>query len=422
MKFYKDITLNVELITDVGNFLFSFPDQIEKDVVSNYTSFNHPAERSLSQSFLGKTGLNKFIFSNDIKEEVFLFEMKKGNSDQQVLDASGVLELYPSVSGIRTGNFISGINIDRQGIYSEVPSVNFDSYSGIIDISVNELNLISENAGDNFNLIFSGNGTGVSATAHTKIKKIKLYENQNPSSEFRMITGITINSGGYGFNESYSVVIPDYIIDYPKSYSDGIASSLGYSPVSFSTVFMETAGAASGIAVLSSGTSGNLSGIIILGAGTGYLTGAVQFPKFNIIRNSSDVFKAQEVIYPDDYAASGTCIMNSSGEDMSFDKKFNFLYSREFGGEYIPLTNFDADKKISHQIAFPEGVHSFYLKVQSNSSSVLGRNFINYNFYESGSDSPKNSSYITVYYNYNTQSPPIKEETFGGFDNLEILE
>lgn len=256
MKFCKDVTLNVELLTDLGNFAYSFPDVICEEVLAVGTNYNHPSESILSYSFDGITGLNKFTFSEFETEKTFLFSLIKRDSDANFYNATGILELYPSLSGLKTGNFITGIQITNSGLYSEVPTIEFASYSGIDSISVNELNLISDNAGDYFDLIFSGNGTGASATAFTKKKRINLFSGENPSFKFRTITGIQVNSGGHGFDGIYSVIIPTGIIDYPKEYSDGIASSLGYSPVSFSTVFSETAGGSAGIAVLSSGSSG----------------------------------------------------------------------------------------------------------------------------------------------------------------------
>jgi len=271
-------------------------------------------------------------------------------------------------------------------------------------------------------LIFSGNGTGVSATAFTKKFSFEnLFTGENPSHKFRTITGIIVKSGGHGFDGLYSVKIPDNITDYPKEHSDEIATSVGYSPVSFSTIFSETAGGSSGIAVLSSGSSGVLSGVIILGAGTGYKTGSIQFPKFKVKRSAGDSFIANEAISPAIYKASGVCILNTSGENMDFDKKFEFSYSRELNGEYTSFTGFSAGKSLSKSIDFSENYQDFYLKVKAKSSSLLIDNFINYNFYETGTDKFKNSSFIKTVNNYNIEEYRVEEEIFS-FEDLELEE
>jgi len=417
MKFCKDVTLKVELLTDIGNFAYSFPDAICEEVLSIATSYNHPLESVFSYSFSGITGLNNFTFSESEEERTFLFSLNKRDSDGAYYNTTGILELYPSLSGLKTGNFITGIQITKSGLYSKVPTIEFASYSGIDSISVNELNLISDDAGDSFDLIFEGNGTGASATAFTDnflIKNLFTGEDQNPSNKFRAITGIIVKSGGHGFDGLYSVKMPDHIIDYPKRFFDENADS--YSPVSFSTIFSETAGGSSGIAVLSSGSSGVLSGVIILGAGTGYKTGAIQFPKFKVKRSAEDSY-----IDTPTYKASGVCILNTSGENMDFDKKFEFSYSREFNGEYTSFTGFSASKSLSKSIDFSQNYQDFYLKVKAKSSSLLIDNFINYNFYETGTDKSGNSSFIKTINNYNIEKYQVEEEIFS-FEDLELGE
>ena len=422
MKFCKNITLNVKLLTNVGVFSYSFPDVICKDILTVSSFYNDPSEQVLSYSFNGETGLNKFTFSQYVQEDIFSFSLFKRDSDGNFMDTTGILELYPSLSGVKTGNFITGIQILNSGIYSGVPIVNFDSYSGVDSISVNQLNLISESAGDSFNLVFSGNGTGSSATAYTKKINIQLFSGENPTFKFRTITGVQVNSGGYGFNESYSVRIPDSITDYPKEYFDQIASSLGYAPVTFYTNFIETAGSASGVAILSSGLSGNLSGIIILGAGTGYKTGSIQFPKFKISRSDSDAFEANEIISPEIYKASGNCLLNSSGENMDFDQKFEFSYSRSLDGEYYPLSGFDANKKISQQFDFSENNRDIFLKIKAKNSTILADNFVNYNFRESGTNISGKSSFIRVKNNYKIEDYQTFDTLFGISGDLQIEE
>jgi len=428
MKFCKDVTLKVELLTNIGNFTYSFPDVICEEVLSIATSYNHPSESVFSYSFGGITGLNNFTFSESEEERTFLFSLVKRDSDGAYYDTTGILELYPSLSGLKTGNFITGIQITNSGLYSKVPTIEFASYSGIDSISVNEKNLISDNAGDSFDLIIeddalisTGNGIDPWVTAFTEKKRIALFTGENPSHEFRTITGIIVKSAGHGFDGLYSAKMPTGIIDYPKEYSDEIATSLGYSPVSFSTIFSKTAGDSSGIAVLSSGSSGVLSGVIILGAGTGYKTGSIQFPKFKVKRSAGDSFIANEAISPAIYKASGVCILNTSGENMDFDKKFEFSYSRELNGEYTSFTGFSAGKSLSKSIDFSENYQDFYLKVKAKSSSLLIDNFINYNFYETGTDKFKNSSFIKTVNNYNIEEYRVEEEIFS-FEDLELEE
>ena len=72
MKFCKNITLNVKLLTNVGVFSYSFPDVICKDILTVSSFYNDPSEQVLSYSFNGETGLNKFEGvkkgSNEIKK------------------------------------------------------------------------------------------------------------------------------------------------------------------------------------------------------------------------------------------------------------------------------------------------------------------------------------------------------------------
>ena len=104
------------------------------------------SEQVLSYSFNGETGLNKFTFSQYVQEDIFNFSLFKRDSDGNFMDTTGILELYPSLSGAKTGNFITGIQILNSGIYSGVPIVNFDSYSGIyfdlefVDVSIQNTN------------------------------------------------------------------------------------------------------------------------------------------------------------------------------------------------------------------------------------------------------------------------------------------
>jgi len=410
MKLCKDINLSVKLFTEIGKFEYLLPDTVCKEFSAVVTNYTHPIESFLNFSFFGKTGLNQFTFSESEQENIFLYNLTKKDSDGNFLNATGILELYPSLSGLKTGNFITGIQITKSGLYSKVPTIEFASYSGIDSISVNELNLISDNAGDSFDLIFEGNGAGVSATAFTKKTGITLFTDQNPSHKFRTITGIIVKSGGHGFDGLYSVKMPEDITDYPKAYPDEDATSLGYSPVSFSTNFVKTAGESAGIAVLSSGSSGVLSGIIILGAGTGYKTGAIQFPKFEVIRSTEDIFRQNEAVFPETYKAIGVCILNTSGENMDFDKKFEFSYSRQYNGEYDAFTEFSQAKTLSKSIDFSKDYGKFYLKVKSKNSSVLADNFINYNFYETGTDKSGNSSFIRVVNNYTIEKNEIETE------------
>lgn len=161
--------------------------------------------------------------------------------------------------------------------------------------------------------------------------------------------------------------------------------------------------------------------MIILGAGTGYKTGAIQFPKFKVKRSAGDSFIANEAISPAIYKASGVCILNTSGENMDFDKKFEFSYSREFNGEYTSFTGFSASKSLSKSIDFSQNYQDFYLKVKAKSSSLLIDNFINYNFYETGTDKSGNSSFIKTVNNYNIEEYRVEEEIFS-FEDLELEE
>ena len=75
MKFCKNITLNVKLLTNVGVFSYSFPDVICKDILTVSSFYNDPSEQVLSYSFNGETGLNKFTFSQYVQEDIFNFSL-----------------------------------------------------------------------------------------------------------------------------------------------------------------------------------------------------------------------------------------------------------------------------------------------------------------------------------------------------------
>ena len=375
---YDAFNFSLKLNTNVGEFAFPLVVTRVSKINGSFVNYSHPSDLSIAHFFDGQTGLNQFVFVREELSEDILLKIQKRDFFSNSLDCTGFIDFnIGGFSGNSTGLFITGINYTSSGLYSGIPSVVFSSFSGIESIEVNEKNLISYDAGDSFSLLFSGNGTGVSATAFTKKEIINLFSGDNPSHKFRTITGVSINSGGYGFSGLYNVRLPESVIDYPYSYEDTIASSLGYAPVEFTTDFKITAGNASGVAILTSGNSGQLSGVIIFGAGSGYDTG-IQFPKILFKREELDSFTEN---------ASGFCVLNSSGDVINFANNWEVIGGRSFSTsdlDYSLELKTGVTGYYFGPVIFSADDPDLYIRVKSKNFASYEESSLDFQLYETG--------------------------------------
>ena len=408
---YDDFRFSLKLNTNVGEFAFPLTVTRFSKVEGSYVNYSYPNELSISHFFDGSTGLNQFIFVREALSSDFLLQIQKRDFSNNSLDCSGFVDFnIGGFSGNSTGLFISGISFTNSGLYSGVPSVIFSSFSGVESIVVNEKNLISYEAGDSFALLFSGNGTGISATAFTKKEMINLFSGDNPSHKFRTITGVSINSGGYGFSGLYNVRLPESVIDYPYSYEDTIASSLGYAPVEFTTDFKITAGFASGRAILTSGDSGEISGVIVLGAGSGYDT-EIQFPKISFKRKQSDLFTKN---------ASGFCVLNSSGDVINFANNWEVIGGRSFSTSDIDYS-LELKTGVSGYyfgpVVFSDQAPDLYIRIKSKNFASYEDSSLDFKLYETGNY--KQSFSVLAKKSYRTiREPTTYEDIIISEENL----
>lgn len=346
------------------------------------TNYSHPGDTYINHLFSGETGVNSFTFSRSSITSDLLLGIERLGKNTSRVDATGFLGFeLTGVSGFNTGVFIKGINISNYGFYSLPPNVVISSFSGVESISVNEKNLISYDAGDSFNLVFSGNGTGLTGRALTKKYTIQLFTGDNPSYKFRSITGVEIDSKGYGFNANkYSVSLPDSIVDYAKTYVDPLASELGYASVKFTSNFFTTAGFASGRPVFHENDNTRILGVLLMGPGSGYNT-PFQVPAVSFIRSPEDSY-----VNTGSNVASGSCVLNSSGEQIGFNN-WNVLGSRSLStniSDYdLPLQSVSG-KYYFGPIIFNEQNKELWLKIQSTNSTLYEDNGLKFTFYETG--------------------------------------
>ena len=394
----------LNLNTNVGSFNFPLMTSKVSEVNNSFINYTYPSNAVINHSFNGLTGFNKFTFKREELSTDYFLSLEKRDTNGDILPSSGFLDFEISgFYGGNTGVFITGISFSNSGLYSGIPSVVFSSFSGVESIAVRENNLISYEAGDSFNLLFSGNGTGVSAIARTKKVIIDLFSGDNPSHKFRTITGVEISSAGSGFNGLYNVYMSGSVVDYPYSYVDDIATSLGYSPVLFATSFKVTAGFASGRALLSSGNVGELSGVVMLGAGSGYDNG-MQFPSISFKRADSDLFTSK---------ASGLCLLNSSGETVDFSGSWQVLASREFSAsesDYSLELKTGVSGLYFGPIVFSETEKDLFLKIKSKNFTSYQPTYLNFQFYETGNI--KQDFSIEKNNNYSIElDPDVSEDT-----------
>ena len=384
-QFITHLTTNAGLFSKVG-----FANRVNPDLIEQ-TNYLFIPEIYVDHLFGGEAGFNAFTFSRSHVYTDLLLKIEKVGGDMKSLDAYGFLEFeLAGVSGLHTGVFITGINISNSGLYSLPPEVVFSTFSGVSSISVNEKNLISYDAGDSFSLVFSGNGTGISGRALTKKNNIRLFEAENPSSRFRTITGVELDSNGYGFNSNkYSVSLPGSVTDYLKTYADPLASQLGYAPVEFTSKLFVTAGAASGRSVLSADNPGRVSGVILTGPGSGY-DKLFQAPSLSFSRVLGDAYANFG-----SNIASGSCVLNSSGEQIGFDN-WEVLASRSFSknteGYNLPLSSISG-KYYFEPVLFNEDNKELWLKINSTNSTLYSDNGLKFTFYETG----KSGKFFSVF-------------------------
>lgn len=417
----KDLTEN---LLDYKNFLFTTllktnaGDFVKTGVLNRFTSralsylnYDYNQEMLIDHFFSGETGLNSFVFKRSEKSRDALVRMVKLNGNLKTLETTGFLEFQlTGFSGFNTGLFITGINITHSGVYEKVPEVIFNSFSGVKYISVNQKNLISYDTGDSFDLMFSGNGTGLSARAFTKTQLIQLFTGQNSSSKFRTITGVSVVSAGSGFNNGkYLAYMPSSIVDYPRDYEDSIASSIGYSPVKFSTDFLITAGFASGRAVLGHTTGSNfVSKILLIAPGSGY-DSSMQFPIVSFKRAEGDIYAntGRNV-------ATGVCLLNSLGEHTNFNN-WTVLAGRNSSGSdssYDLELNTSSGKFYFGPIVFDANNPDLNIRIKSSNSKVYDPNGLRFHIYETG-DAGK---YFSVFSRNNYFIPG----DFGGSGSLFV--
>ena len=379
---YEKFEFVTSLKTNAGVFSsIGLANRINPDLLTQ-TNYSYLPDVYIDHLFSGETGVNSFVFSRDFVFEDLSMGIEKIDGTSSSVDAYGFLEFdLTGVSGLNTGVFITGINISNSGLYSLPPNVVFNSFSGVKSISVNEKNLISYDAGDAFYLVFSGNGTGLTGIALTEKYNIQLFTGENPSNKFRYIKSIEVDSKGYGFNDGkYSVSLPDSVIDYAKTYIDPLADQLGYGPVKFTSTFFPTNVAASGRSVFYENYPNRISGVLLIGVGSGY-DNTFQAPTISFIRSSGD-------LYPNTgkNVASGSCILNSSGEQIGFDN-WVVLGSRSFSqssGDYNLQLNSGSGKYYFGPIIFNRENPDLWVKVKSKNSTLYAENGLKFNFYETG--------------------------------------
>lgn len=406
------------LETNAGSF--EIPLKSSRDAVSESINtslyFGSESQSVYNHAFSGNELSNSFEFYPSYLESSLTASIKKTNSTGERQDVTGIIKFSISgLTGLHTGSFITGIQIGHSGQYSLTPSVSFSSFSGFESISVNQKNLISYATGDSFDLVFSGSCSGMSATAYTKIERIALYTSENPSSKFRAITGVVVNSGGSGLTGGHSISLPDGVLDYPFLYSDSIADSLGYSPVTFNPTFFTSAGRASGLAILS-GTQ--VTGVLILNPGFGYNSGN-QLAKMFFHRADGDSLSGD---------ASGVCLLNQSGETVSLLNNWRILASTGFGiegffhedeslyTEQLKTGVFSGDYYLG-PIVFGEAARPYLIKVESKNNSSYKPNYLGLSLFESGNESGAlklNLKSINTSYRSNSRSEgfDVPEENF----------
>lgn len=353
----------IVLQTKAGNASYALSSERINYFDEFYYDFSVPKEEFIKTEFDGSTGLNSFIFKQKFNTQDYSLSVKKYDQSGIYPCTGNLTFTLSGFSGAYTGGFVTGISITNSGLYGKIPSVEFVSYSGFESISVNEKNLISYDAGDSFQLSFSGAGTGASATAYTKKQNIKLYTGENSSGKFRTITGVTVSSAGYGYTGEYMIKIPESIIDYPNLYSDGIAESLGYAPVVFSPNFLISAGNGSGEVLMTSGNSGSIMGVVVFGAGSGY-DNNLQKPLMRFLRDPSDLISGND--------ASGSGIINVSGENFNYENYWAVSGSRDFSSEmsdYDLSAEFISGKYRFNQIEFSKENPDFWLKIKLKNST-----------------------------------------------------
>jgi len=363
------------LQTEAGDVSYDLSSKRTDGPDGFYYEISFPRKESIKTKFDGFAELNSFVFKREFDTQNYVLTVKKYDQSG-IYPCTGTLTFTLSgFSGVYTGGFITGISFTNSGFYSGTPQVQFASYSGFQSISVNKKNLISSNAGGSFQLILSGgSGTGALATAHTKKENIKLFTNVNENNKFRTITGVSIENPGYAYTGEYSIKLPESIIDYPNLYSDEIASLLGYGPVNFSPEFLVSAGNASGKVFLTSGNSGSVTGVIILGAGSGY-DNILQKPLMTFLRNPEDTISINN--------ASGSGILNASGENFNYENCWTVSGSRNFSSEMSDY-NLSAElidgKYTFNQIEFSKENPDFWLKIKLKNSTNFSPLKLNFEF------------------------------------------
>lgn len=379
---YENFDFVTSLKTNAGVFSKIGLANRKNPILVGQIRYDLPDELYVDHLFKGETAINSFVFSRDSAYIDCILRIEKLGKDMVHLDASGFLKFeLTGVSGLNTGVFITGINISNSGLYSLPPDVVFSSFSGVESISVNEKNLISYDAGDSFGLVFSGNGTGLTGRALTKKYNIQLFTNDNPSNKFRSITGVEVDSKGHGFNAGkYSVSLPGSVVDYAKNYQDPLASELGYSPVEFTSILFTTAGAASGMPVFYEDHPTRISGVLLIGPGSGYDT-LFQAPTISFVRSAEDLYSDTG-----SNIASGSCILNSSGEQVGFNN-WSVFASRSFSessDDYNLLSTVISGSYYFGPIIFNKENEDLWLRVISENSTLYKDNGLKFTFYETG--------------------------------------
>lgn len=379
---YENFEFVTSLATNAGVFSKIGLANRRNPISVSQINYDFSDELYIDHLFKGETGVNSFVFSRGSGYVDSILRIEKIGKDMVHLDASGFLKFeLTGVSGLNTGVFITGINISNSGLYSLPPDVVFSSFSGVESISVNEKNLISYDAGDSFSLVFSGNGTGITGRALTKKYNIQLFTGDNPSSKFRSITGVEVESNGYGFNAGkYSVSLPGSVVDYAKTYEDTLASELGYSPVKFTSILFTTAGAASGLPVFYEDHPTRISGVLLIGPGSGYDT-LFQSPTISFVRSAEDSYANTG-----SNIASGSCILNSLGEQVGFNN-WSVLASRNFSenlDDYNLLSTIISGSYYFGPIIFNEGNKDLWLRISNENTTLYKNNGLKFTFYETG--------------------------------------
>ena len=243
----------------------------------------------------------------------------------------------PTGSTNNTGTFITGYSGINSGFYSEVPYATFKEYGKPSGVSFVAGNLFSLGCGAVIPFTFvapSGDGLGGTGKAYLRSVNIGLYG----STSFYTITGLTIESGGSGYNYNPSLNLITGSLgtgcyDVPRvsgaSYIYYPFTGTGILEKQASYLYGELM---TGVRILNiSGidrTGFGVTGLLITNIGSGYNTGSGFNPSVTISRGGGDAYAA--IATASGFNSSGSFFFNTSGDNYSFTGNWNFKTGSSF--------------------------------------------------------------------------------------------